>query len=76
MSETAERLKTELAGLSVEDRAELAHFLLGSLPPEVDDLDEADFDAELERRIREINDGTAIGEPAEQVLAELRAKHS
>lgn len=76
MSETAERLKMELASLSDEDRAELAHFLLESLPPEDDDLDEATFNAELERRIREIDDGTAVGEPAEKVLAELRAKHS
>jgi putative addiction module component (TIGR02574 family) len=76
MSETAERLKTELASLSVEDRADLAYFLLQSLPPEADDLDEAAFKTELERRIQEIDDGTAVGEPADKVLAELRAKHS
>lgn len=76
MSDTAERLKTELASLSVEERADLAHFLLETLPAEDDAEVEAAFNAELERRLREINDGTAIGEPAAKVFAELRAKYS
>ena len=36
MTEAAERLKTELATLSVEDRAELAQFLIESLEGEAD----------------------------------------
>lgn len=76
MSETAERLKTELAGLSVEDRAELAHFLLESLPPERLIEDEAAWAEELQRRIAEIDSGKDVGIPAEQVIAELRAKYA
>ncbi len=75
MSETAERLKSELSLLSPKERAELAHFLLHSL----DDTDpdaEAAWDAELAERIQEIQRGQAIGEPAEKVFAELREKYS
>ena len=46
MSESAERLKTDLAQLSVQDRAELAQFLLHTLD-EGEDADAA-WDAELE----------------------------
>jgi putative addiction module component (TIGR02574 family) len=76
MSNSAEKLKTELAQLSAQERAELAHFLILSLEGAVDPDAEAAWDAELERREREISVGTAQGEPAEKVLAELRARHS
>jgi hypothetical protein len=47
MSATAEKLKTELVGLSTDDRADLAHFLIQSLlPPPA--MSEPEFDAELE----------------------------
>lgn len=76
MSETAERLKTELASLSDEDRAELAHFLLESLPPEEEVADEAAWIEELNRRLEEMRSGEDPGIPAEQVFAEMRAKYS
>ena len=74
MSETAERMKLELAQLSPRDRAELAHFLIHSLDEEVDPDTEAAWDAELARRMAEIKSGKAVGEPAEQVFAKLRGK--
>jgi putative addiction module component (TIGR02574 family) len=75
MSATAEKLKTELVGLSTDDRADLAHFLIQSLPlPPA--MSEAEFDAELEKRAREIRQGNAKGEPVEKVIAELREKFS
>ena len=76
MSETAEKLREELAQLPVKDRAELAYFLIHSLDDETDPDAEAAWDAELHRRLEEIKSGTAVGEPAEQVLDELRAKYS
>ena len=76
MSATAERLKTELASLALEERAELAHFLIESLDEEADDDSEAAFNAELARRGAEIRSGQAIGEPADKVIAELREKYS
>ena len=76
MTETAEQLKSQLAQLSVRERAELAHFLIGSLD-EAEDVDaEAAWDLELTRRFEEIQSGKAKGEPADKVFAELREKHS
>ena len=75
MTATAEKLKTELVGLPAADRANLAHFLIQSLPPPPV-MGEAEFDAELEKRAREIADGKARGEAVEKVIEELRAKFS
>ncbi|HAO78522.1 MAG TPA: addiction module component [Verrucomicrobia subdivision 3 bacterium] len=75
MTTTAEKLKTELVELPAHDRANLAHFLIQSLPlPPV--MTEREFDAELEKRAREIQEGKAKGEPMEKVIAELREKFS
>ena len=76
MSETAEKLKGELVHLSARERAELARFLIHSLDETIDDDAEAQWDVELERRAKEIKNGTAIGQPAAQVFAELREKYS
>ena len=71
MTTTAEKLKTELVELPAHDRANLAHFLIQSLPlPPA--MTEREFDAELEKRAREIQEGKANGEPVEKVIAELR----
>lgn len=76
MTETAERLKSELSHLSLQERAELASFLILSLDEEVDAEAEAAWDAELAQRMEEIKSGKAVGEPADKVFAELRAKYS
>ena len=76
MATAMEELKAELAGLTEPERAELAHFLLNSLDG-ADDADvEAACDAELARRADEIQRGTVVGKPADQVFAELREKHA
>ncbi|MGP0068931.1 MAG: addiction module protein [Isosphaeraceae bacterium] len=75
MPVTLQEWKAELSGLSEQERAELAQFLLDTL----DGIDvdvEAAWDAELARRAEEIRSGTASGKPADQVFAELREKHS
>ena len=75
MSGTAEQLRTKLASLSQTDRAELAHFLIGSLHQGSDpDADEA-WDAELAQRVAEIESGRASGEPIGKVFSELRQKY-
>ena len=76
MSVTAEKIRTELAGLNAAERAELAHYLIKSLDSGTDADAEAAWDAELARRAEEIRSGRAVGIPAVQVFSELRAKYS
>ena len=76
MSVTAEKIRTELAGLDAAERAELAHYLIQSLESGTDADAEAAWDAELARRAEEIRSGWAVGIPAEKVFSELRAKYS
>ena len=76
MTKTAETLKIELAQLPVQDRAELAHFLIHSLDEDVDDNVFDAWDRELTQRLAEISDGTANGEPLGKVLSELRENYS
>ncbi|GCA91473.1 MAG: addiction module protein [Microcystis sp. M015S2] len=76
MTKTAETLKIELAQLSVQDRAELAYFLIHSLDEGVDDNVLDAWDRELTQRLAEIYAGTAKGEPSDKVLLELREKYS
>ncbi|MGG6268765.1 addiction module protein [Leptolyngbya sp. AN03gr2] len=76
MTETAEKLKIELSQLSTKERAELASFLIHSLDEEVDEDVESTWDAELIRRMQDIQNGTASSQPAEQVFTQLREKYS
>lgn len=76
MTKIAESLKSTLAILSPQDRAEITYFLIQSLAEGEDEGWEPAWDAELTRRVEEIKSGVAKGEPAEQVIAELRKKHS
>jgi hypothetical protein len=76
MTKTAETLKIELAQLPVQDRAELAYFLIHSLDEGVDDNVLDAWDRELTQRLSEIYAGTAKGEPSDKVLLELREKYS
>jgi hypothetical protein len=77
MTETAEKLKLELAQLSLQDRAELESFLIRSLDEEPEDEEsehdvESAWDIELTRRMQKINEESASGQPASQVFAESR----
>lgn len=76
MSESATRIKDELLKLDSQDRAELAHFLIGTLDHEDDENVEDAWHEELIRRNAEIEAGTAVGIPAEQVFKALREKFS
>ncbi|HXH10907.1 MAG TPA: addiction module protein [Alphaproteobacteria bacterium] len=76
MTETVEKLKTQLSQLSMQERAALAHFLIHSLDKDRDADAETAWDAELARRMEEIRSGKAVGDPADKVVAELRKKDS
>jgi putative addiction module component (TIGR02574 family) len=76
MTVTTEELKSHLCQLPLDDRAELASFLLASLTP-FDDADvEAAWDAELARREADIRNGKGSEEPAESVFARLRSRYA
>ncbi|HWY85856.1 MAG TPA: addiction module protein [Gemmataceae bacterium] len=77
MSEIAAKIKEQASHLSVEDRADIAYFLLHSLDCAEDEKGvHAAWEAELERRWAEVECGQAVGIPAEQALAQLRARKS
>ena len=75
MTDIAEKLKGTLSQLAAEDRAELAYYLIRSL----DDADEGDvqsaWEAELEQRWQDMERGTIVGVPAEDVFAEMRKRY-
>ena len=75
MSAVVEKLTHEALGLPAKERAKLAHDLIASLEPEDAGAVESAWDREIERRAEEIKLGKAQGRPAEQVLAEIRAKY-
>lgn len=76
MTATTQALKDQLEQLSLEERAELAAYLIHSLDSKEDFDSEAAWDAELNRRTREIASGMIEGEPAEDVFARLRGCYS
>jgi|HubBroStandDraft_1064217.scaffolds.fasta_scaffold3211192_1 putative addiction module component (TIGR02574 family) len=76
MSETLQQLMPQIERLSVEERAELAHYLLTSLEPEEDPAAvKVAWREELARRGEEIHGAKVIGIPGDQVLAELRERY-
>jgi putative addiction module component (TIGR02574 family) len=76
MTAKAERIKSELVGLTPQDRAELVRFLIESLDGDEEQGVAAAWDEELKRRAEEIQSGRVTGEPAENLLREMRAKYS
>jgi putative addiction module component (TIGR02574 family) len=74
MTEAVEQLKSQASSLSTRERAELAYFLLSSLEPEEEGVEEA-WQTEIARRVAQIRSGYAVGRPADEVLAELRERY-
>ena len=72
MSEGLESLKSQLSALTAKERAELAHFLIRSLEDGGEEGTEAAWQAELTRRVEDIDSGRVTGKPAEEILPELR----
>lgn len=74
MPMTIEQLTLELLGLSTQYRALLAEKLIASLDDKVFPDTESLWIKEAERRFKEIQDGTVICRPAEEVLRDAREK--
>jgi putative addiction module component (TIGR02574 family) len=64
-----------LASLTIEERADLAYFLISSLDEAVESDADAAWDAELSQRTADIESGKAVGKPAAQVFSKLRELH-
>ena len=62
--------------LAREERAALAHDLISSLDERDDSSGKKAWGMEIKRRVDEIKSGKIIGKPAENVLAEIRARYS
>ena len=67
-------LQSQLSALPEGQRAELAKFLIGTLSP-VDENVDAAWDAEVERRLTEIESGAVALKPADVFLAELDERY-
>jgi putative addiction module component (TIGR02574 family) len=76
MSLLLQEVTNRALNLPPEERAELAHELIVSLDDVIDKEVETAWDAEIERRVKEIKSGKAKGRPAEDILADIRAKYS
>jgi putative addiction module component (TIGR02574 family) len=74
MPYTLTQLTEEALRLTPDDRVFLAESLLLTIDEAHDrSVDEATM-AELERRLRELRDGTVVGIPADQAIREIREK--
>jgi putative addiction module component (TIGR02574 family) len=71
MTDLVDELSRKARALPPEDRVRLAEELLATVQ-EVDAEVEQAWDAEIRRRIAEIDSGTAKLVPAEEVFAEVR----
>ena len=71
MTEAVEQLKSRAENLSAPERG--LGLFLSSLEPEEQGAKEA-WREEIDRRVAGIRSGTAVGRPAEEVLAELRER--
>jgi putative addiction module component (TIGR02574 family) len=76
MSPAVERLKSEIAMLSDDERAKLADYLRSTLESaEVREVEKA-WTEELKRRDAEMSSSQVQGIPGDQVLAELRKRYA
>ena len=73
MARPLKEIELELLSLPQRDRAELAHRLIVSLDEGKDDDVDAYWRNELDRRQREIENGTAALIPADEAMRRARA---
>ena len=71
---TLEKVRTEALGLSESERAELAHNLVASLDGPAESDAEKAWDAEIVRRLAEIDSGTASLIDREEFRRRMRAR--
>ena len=72
MSSIVDEITLKARALPAEDRARIAEELLSSLQEDCDPEIEAAWDAEIRRRLDEVDSGNAKLIPAAEVFAEVR----
>ena len=72
MSELLTELSEKAQALTANEREQLAEDLLMTLQSEVDPDVESEWDQEIQRRLTEVENGTAKLVSAEEVFAEAR----
>lgn len=72
MADLVAELSERAKGLPPEDRARLAEELLASLEESPSAEVDAAWDAEIRKRLADIEAGTAVLVPAEEVFARVR----
>jgi len=71
-----EKVRNDVMGLSVSERASLAHELILSLDDPADlDLSPAQ-ESEIQRRLKIVREGTATGRAKAEVFADIRSSYS
>ena len=70
----AEKVRKEAMALSASERASIAHELILSLDEPSDLSLDQKSEAEIRRRVEMVKKGKAIGQPADQVFAEIEDK--
>jgi len=73
---TLEKVRSEAMRLTQAERAELAHSLVGSLDGPADQDAESAWDAEILRRLGEIDAGTAELIDREELRRRMKARMS
>lgn len=71
MITTLQELKEAVAGLPVDERAELAQFILHSLDDQPEETVRAEWLVLAAERMKQVRVGQVVGVPAEQVLNDL-----
>ena len=74
MTDPLSQLKTQVDVLAADEKAELAYYLLSSLGPSSGNVD-LQWRAEINRRVSEIEAGTAEGVDADELFATLRKRY-
>ena len=73
---TVKDIHDQAMTLSASERASLAHDLILSLDDPSDlELSPA-YEAEIQRRLQVVREGTATGRPADKVFADIKTKYS
>ena len=75
-SPTLEKLRSDALSLSEAERAELVHSLVASLDGPADPNAESAWDAEILRRLAEIDSGTAELIDRDELRRRMRARNN